>query len=282
MNKLILLPTTRQQLDHFTSAPSHALLLLGPSGSGKQALAQATAEALLDVPQLETYPYSTIVRAKPDATAIGIEAIRELEQFLALKVPRRHSPNRIVVIEDAHQLTIEAQNALLKTLEEPPQGTVLILTAHHEQALLPTIRSRTQALHVGKPERAALENHFNTFEAAAIKQAYAVSGGLPGLMHALLNEADHPLTQATAQARQLLSQSTYERLLMVDTLAKQKPLATDLAFILQQMAHVSLQTAAGPAANSWQKVLMAAHTASEALAVSAQPKLVLTQLMLSM
>jgi len=101
-------------------------------------------------------------------------------------------------------------------------------------------------------------------------------------MHALLYESEHPLLLATDHARRLLSQSAYERLTMVDELAKQKMLAIDICAILQHMAHLSLQTASGPVAKRWESVLKAAYEAGESLSVSAQPKLVLTKLMLSL
>jgi len=86
---------------------------------------------------------------------------------------------------------------------------------------------------------------------------------------------------ATERARQLLSQTTYQRLLMVDELSKQRQLALDVTTILQQMAHVSLQNAKGEAANKWQAILKASYEAAEALSGSAQPKLILTKLMLN-
>ncbi|HMH31324.1 MAG TPA: hypothetical protein VK534_02505, partial [Methylomirabilota bacterium] len=151
------------------------------------------------------------------------------------------------------------------------------------QSLLPTIRSRAQSIPVNKPNRDTLTDYFGKdFGSGQVKQAYAISGGLPGLMNALLSEEDHPLVLATEKARQVLSSNAYERLLMVDELAKQKALAADTTFILQQMAHVSLQTVTGPAATKWQTVLAASYKASEALANSAQPKLTLTNLMLSL
>jgi hypothetical protein len=100
-------------------------------------------------------------------------------------------------------------------------------------------------------------------------------------MSALLEQTEHPLLFATQQARQLLSQSAYERLLSVDELSKQRQLALDTMFILQQMAHVSLQSAAGETADKWQAVQAASYQAAEALAASAQPKLALANLMLS-
>jgi DNA polymerase-3 subunit delta' len=285
MKQLMLNPLTKQQVGAFIANPSHALMLVGPTGSGKHTLAVNLAETLLALPDgsFDDHPYTLLV-APEDGKTIGIEAARQLEQFLTLKVPGTSTHDRIIIIEDAHLLTTEAQNALLKTLEEPPEGTVLILTVSHEQTVLPTIRSRAQAIPVGRLERGSLEAHFakQNFDKTSIDRAYAISGGLPGLMSALLSDADHPLVAATEKARELLSRSAYERLAMVDELAKQKPLALDTTVILQQMARLSLQTASGKAAQKWHNVLAASYEAGEALLSNVQPKLVLTKLMLSL
>jgi len=285
MNDLVIHPITRRQLEGFASAPAHALLLSGPAGSGKQTLAVRLSETVIGLPAngFAGYPYKMLIVSE-DGKAIGIETVREIEHFLSLKVPGRQSDHsRAIIIENAHLLSHEAQNALLKTLEEPPAGTFIILTADNEKALLPTIRSRVQSIPVKRPGRAAIEAYFQFLELdpKAVKQAYAVSGGLPGLMLALLDQTDHPLTQATQYARQILSQPPYGRLLIVDELSKQRQLAIDTARILQQMASLSLQTATGRTADKWQAVLSAAYEAAEALANSAQPKLALTNLMLA-
>lgn len=284
LSELILHPTTRRKLENLIDAPPHAIMLVGPTGSGKQTLAASLSAAVLKLPSGEftDYPYKIIITAE-DGKSIGIDAVRQLEHFLSLKVPGRPGHNRAVIIDNAQHLSIEAQNALLKTLEEPPRGTFIILTLSNEQAVLPTIRSRAPSVTILRPERTALETRFqgHDFDAKAIEQAYAISGGLPGLMHALLEETDHPLKLATERARQLLSQSSFERLLTIDELAKQRQLAIDTAFILQQMAHVSLQTATGEAAVKWRTVLQAGYEAAEALSANAQPKLVLTNLALS-
>lgn len=285
MKDLILHPLTVRQLEKFTDMPSHALLLVGPTGSGKGALAAAVAEKILGLPKagFAEHPYGLCITPE-EGKAIGIEAVRQLEQFLALKVPGRTAFDRAVIIENAQLMTPEAQNALLKNLEEPPAGTLLILTVNHAQAVLPTIRSRAQSVTVGRLRREALEGHFtgHNYDPKAAAQAYAISGGLPGLMQALLDETEHPLIEATERARQLLSQSAYDRLLLADELAKERSLASDVAFILQQMAHVSLQSAEGRAARKWQTVLKASYEAEEALAGSVQPKLALTNLMLNL
>ncbi len=78
--------------------------------------------------------------------AVRIEIIRELIDD-KLNQTSSEKGGRIVVIVDAHHVLIEAANAFLKTLEEPPEETYLILTTHQPQQLLPTIRSRTQRVH---------------------------------------------------------------------------------------------------------------------------------------
>lgn len=283
MKQLLTNQYTQRLLDAYASAPAHALLLTGPTGSGKRSLAQHLAEQALNLSQgaFDDYAYGLSITPEKEGGSIGIEAIRNLEQFLALRVPRDVPLNRGAIIEQADNLTIEAQNALLKTLEEPPEGTVLILTASHQKALLPTIISRVQTIVVQRPEKEKVFGHFSeAFPEASIDQIYAISAGLPGLMHSLLEEEEHPLLKATGVARALLQQATYERLLQIDELVKDKGLASDTVYILQQMAHVSLQSATGATAKKWRAVLTASYEASEALRGNAQPKLVLTNLML--
>ncbi|MBI2036073.1 hypothetical protein HYT17_00335 [Candidatus Microgenomates bacterium] len=84
-----------------------------------------------------------IHRIKPE-NSIGIEEIRKLKITISLKPFK--SQTKAVVIEEAQKLTIEAQNALLKTLEEPPDHTIIVLTATNKELLLPTIVSRCQVI----------------------------------------------------------------------------------------------------------------------------------------
>ena len=273
-------PLTKRQLETFHKVPSHALILIGPTGSGKLTLARQLVEKILKLPtdSFADYAYGLTI-APVEGKAIGIESIRQLEHFLSLKVPSSQAINREVLIKNSHLLTIEAQNALLKTLEEPPEGTIIVLTTAQEKALLPTIRSRAVAINVRRPERGALLQHFDT---QGFDRIYALSGGLPGLMTSLVTDQEHPLKAATERARQLLNQSSYERLSSVDELSRQRTQTLDTLFILQNMAQLSLRKATGPTALRWQRVLQAAYSTQDALLRNVQPKLALTQLMLQL
>jgi hypothetical protein len=288
MPDLVLHGATQRELKQHAVHPTHALIIVGAEGSGKMAVAKQLACDILHLPDadaLEQYQYARIIA--PDGQSISIDPIRELLHFTKLKIAGKHAgTQRIIIVDQAHAMTIEAQNALLKLLEEPPAGTMLLLTANSTYGLLPTIRSRSQQLQVKQPERQQLFEYFTThgFDKQKVQQAYFMSGGLPGLMHALLVEADHPLIAAVQQARGLLQTKMFERLAQVDALAKQKPECLRVLFVLQQMAHAALEQAASKNSDTplrqWQKVLTAAYSAEQSLLASAQPKLVLTNLML--
>jgi hypothetical protein len=109
-------------------------------------------------------------------------------------------------------------------------------------------------------------------------------------MQALLGDADHPLRQSVQQARQILQGTQFERLSLVDGLSKDKPAALQMLFVLQQMARAAIEQSAQndsvgrparPQIERWHKVLHATSEAQQAYTVSAQAKLTLTHLMLS-
>ena len=281
MNNIAIHPSTQTQIDNIIENVPQGMLLVGPRGIGKKTLAIKLAEKLLDIEDFEVFS-SGLVITPEDGKSIKIEAIRQLQKFLTLKVISNKLPNRAVIIDEAQTLTLEAQHALLKTLEEPPIGTILILTTTNEYSLLPTIKSRLQLISVTRPLKSTMEQKYSDVSPEKFSKAYAVSSGSPGLLHALITDEQHPLLEATEVARKLLSQPAYGRLLLIDELSKKRELVSNLLLILQQMSHVGLSAAKGNSAIKWQRVLSASYDASEALAKNAQLKLVLSNLMLNM
>ncbi len=283
MDDLILHQATRTQAGHFIARPSHALLLTGPAGIGKTSVAEALAAEVLGV-QLASHPYHLVIR--PDGLSISIEAIRQLQKFLQLKTLGEKPLRRSIIVEYAHQMTTEAQNAFLKLLEEPPEDTLVILTANSSRGLLPTILSRVQTITVNAPEEAQLQP---MLEASAKdentrKQAFFLSGGLPGLLHALLNEEEHPLFASVARAKEILTKEPFERLAMVDSLSKEKDSALAVAGALDRIAQAGLNGAAAKGDTArikqWHKVRKASLEAQDGLRKSANAKLTLDNLFL--
>lgn len=288
MNGTPLHPKTVEHLQQFLASPAHAVLLVGPAGVGKGSLATTLTKQLLDLDDhaLGSYQYLTRLETKGDS--ISIEAIRDLQHFLQLKTIGDRPIRRVAIIEYADRMTHEAQNALLKMLEEPPADTMLVLTANNTHALLTTILSRLQRIAVREPLEAELRAYFaKNHDSKAIDQAFFLSGGLPGLMQALLEgAADHPLFMAVEQAKSLLQQSTFDRLVAVDALSKKKDDVVHVLYALLRIAQTGM-TQAGRRGDQarikrWYQIVTAVHATLETLAVHGNTKLALTNLMLSM
>lgn len=126
-----------------------AILLDGANGLGLEILSFWMAEKLLESDNKE-HPDIKLIQLEEKATQVKIDQIRGLTKFLSLKA--FNGPYKVGIIEAAETMNINAQNALLKTLEEPPEFTVLILIVHQKGRLLPTILSRCQVWRVEADE----------------------------------------------------------------------------------------------------------------------------------
>jgi len=283
---IVLHPAASQQLDNFLRSPTHAVLLSGHQGSGKTIVAAALAAQLLGVAlaDLDRHAYYRLVA--PEKGGISIEQVRELTKFFRLKVPGEAAVARLAIIQDAELMGVEAQNALLKLLEEPPLDSVLILTSSQAGRLLPTIRSRTQILQLPSPDAAALRQHFMTagYTPAAVSAAVLRAGTNVAEAERILQAADQADSTVTL-VKQALGGATYDRLLLVDGPLKPKEAAVAFVDTLATIALASLEAAAAKGAGTvsrWQAVLAAAHLAQESLAHSGNVKLVMTELMLAL
>lgn len=133
--------------------PGQTYLLVGPSGIGKKLTAVGLAQALL-CPQsprgcgkcpscfrVAQGHHEGLKTVTSQGVQIKIEQAKDVLEFLSL---RSLSGNRVIIIDQAQSLNPQAANALLKTLEEPPEGTFFFLIAPSVAGLLPTIRSRSR------------------------------------------------------------------------------------------------------------------------------------------
>lgn len=227
-SELLLHSKTLKQVSDYLQKPSHGLLVAGLPGSGKYALAKEIASSLLGLKapaMLDSYPYYYELNLPDTKSEIPIELVRNLIKKLHLRTTGSGDIRRAVIIEDANYLSTEAQNSLLKTLEEPPVDTVLILTAPSGNSLLPTIVSRLHKLQVySVDQESAIRFYSKIYDRKAIESAWALSGGAAGLLSALLQEDQtHPLKASVQAFKDFLSADKYSRLILLDKMDKDKP-----------------------------------------------------------
>jgi len=136
----------------------HAYLFSGPRGTGKTSTARILAKVLNCEQVVDGEPCGTCASCQAiehgssfdvfeldAASNNGVEAIRSLIEKAQLGSPGR---TKVYILDEVHMLTAGASNALLKTLEEPPDHVVFVLATTDPQKVLPTIKSRTQHFEV--------------------------------------------------------------------------------------------------------------------------------------
>ncbi len=229
----------------------HAYLLSGPKGVGKSALARAFAKALCcpnvlagdrsrpcgacrvcrnierdSHPDVELFSLETqaMLAEKPGRGAtLTIETIRRLRASAAL-LPLE-SERRLLIVDDAETLLEPAQQALLKTLEEPPRGVTLVLLADEPDVLLETVRSRCQEIAVRPIAQAAVEQalHSKGVEPKLAADLASLSRGCAGW--ALAAVLDERLLAARRGERESavgwLASSRYDQLVTAFRLGEQ-------------------------------------------------------------
>ncbi len=282
MKGLLLHPRTRQQFDQFTKTGNHALLITGQPGAGKETTALLFAQELLGGKSLDLQPYFKHVI--PESNSVSIEQIRQLHSFVQLKTTGQETIRRVVVISQADTMADEAQNALLKLLEEPPVDTVLILTAIDAGKMRQTILSRVQTVSIDRIAASdATEYFIAKHDAKDIAWAHALSDGQVGLMTALLSgKSEHAVAQQIEIAKQILAASVFDRLCRVDEIGKSKDLLPDFMYACKRICISALESAAKKGASqqvtAWHKRLSVVVDAEDGLRTNVSPKLLLTDL----
>ncbi|MCP5145686.1 MAG: DNA polymerase III subunit delta' [Gammaproteobacteria bacterium] len=206
---------------------AHGLLLRGRAGVGKGRFAQLLAQSLLcESPADDGLPCSRcrscnlfvagshpdFLVAQPEETgkALPIDSIREVSQFFALT--SHYGRHKVAIITPAEAMQRGAANALLKTLEEPPAGAVLLLVSHVANRLPVTVRSRCQSIVLDLLDRTQAVDWLCGQGGADRAQAEAVlsvSNGAPLPALAMLEEGEQPpITTLIEQLAELAEGAT--------------------------------------------------------------------------
>ena len=198
----------------------HGWLLTGPRGVGKASFAQAAARELVGAPSHAEHHTDilTLTQGPKDdkeerkraegkpfelSRSIRIAQVREMQHRLTTR-PTAGS-RRAIIIDPADDLERNAANALLKSLEEPPQGTFFLLVAHSPARLLPTIRSRCRVLRFHAVPSAQMDGLLARLAPSADQAtrdaAIAAAAGSPG---AALSFVDMELGMIAPLMREIL------------------------------------------------------------------------------
>jgi DNA polymerase-3 subunit delta' len=260
---------------------AHAYLFLGPDGIGKRQVARGLAEALFCTTRTETSLTACGACAScrqvqagshPDLFEIGCpEGKRELPIDLLVGPKERRGreglchdlamrpmagDRRVAIIDDADRMNDESANALLKTLEEPPVGSVLVLVSTEFEPILPTIRSRCQPLWFSPLPAQDVEGILRN-EGVAAESARAAAdacGGSPATARGLLDPAISRIRQT------------------VESGLKRRPLEpASLAAAVIEVVEEGAADAFGQRENAGWAVRFAAETFRSTLADNSQP-----------
>ena len=199
------LEAARATIDAMGSRLPHGLLIQGPGGCGEPLLAEHLVRRILsledDRPAREIAHPDLRWVATEDAAFIVVDQIRAVSDFLVQR-PQR-GPSKLVVIDEAERMNPNAANALLKSLEEPPADSFVVLVTSASERLLPTVRSRCQSVAVQAPDTKQatqwlVEQGIDTTVAEHFTLEY---GGAPYHILQAVQREQEPLWPALMQAR---------------------------------------------------------------------------------
>jgi len=172
----------RLQGFHDTGSLSHAHLIAGEDGNGKSLVAKELSLLILDKNIDRDYIDIIPFRAGKDKNSIGIDDIRDLIEETN-KRPYE-GDKKVIIIYEGEKMTVQAQNALLKTIEEPPSGIHIIILSRDLNAILETIKSRCQIHMLWKLDSTDMEDFlefkYPHMEKDKINQIVSFSDGIPG------------------------------------------------------------------------------------------------------
>lgn len=171
---------------------SHAYIFQGSDGLGKKVLAYNLAQTLCCLNQgteackeceacvqIETQNSPDLVFIEPDGNSIKREQIDKLQKDLMVKP---FGYKKVIIIESADMMTIQAQNTFLKTLEEPPAYAVIIMLVTNSYRLLPTILSRSQIISFYPLNKQIILEHIKENYKIANEEAELISNYSSGII----------------------------------------------------------------------------------------------------
>jgi|AntRauTorckE6833_2_1112554.scaffolds.fasta_scaffold22446_2 DNA polymerase-3 subunit delta' len=219
---------------------SQAYLFVGPEGVGKFSLAKLFAEALnkgfaemnednflkklknIDVDILE--PEVVEKKSQIKYKNIEIDDLREAQKNLSLYPSA--GKKRLLIINNAHSMTISSQNSILKTLEEPSSTAIIILVTHREGDILETIKSRCQKTNFGLVALSEIKEGFlKKVPDSEIEKVVMFSMGRPGEAEKIIEDKKYlkEKNDCAEELKNIVGMSVLERMDMAERYSKNIP-----------------------------------------------------------
>ena len=205
---------------HEQNRLAHAYLISGPAGSGKQQLAADLASLVNGTPADEVFSAKAreIFVARPESKSrrIVIEQIRNLEHTLQMRAA--NGRRKVAIVSDADRLQPQAANAFLKTLEEPPKDSLLLLLSALPEALPETILSRCIAIPLARDgqleardeekELVKLLQQVSRQQSWTIQFAYRLAQEFQRLLRSVREDVKHETDEALKQEQARYKEAT--------------------------------------------------------------------------
>lgn len=166
---------------------SHAHLIIGPDGLGKSIIARTFALSILskDINK----DYVDIINYKPTKSSFGVDEVRKIIEEVSKKP--YEGDKKVIIIHKGEKLTTQAQNALLKTIEEPPKGVYIIILSESLELMLETIKSRCQVYklpHLNKSQMEEYIQKLGVLDENKRLTLLAYGEGIPGRAERILKD----------------------------------------------------------------------------------------------
>ncbi|KHD35413.1 DNA polymerase III subunit delta' [Clostridium acetobutylicum] len=168
----------------------HAIMLCGEDGIGKSIVAKEIAAKLLNKTEIKEYADLIEWKILNDKKSISVDQVRKIIEEVNKKPYEGN--NKLIVVHDMDYMTIQGQNAFLKTIEEPPLGVYIILLCQSQGRVLDTVRSRCQIYKLNRLDeyemRKFISGTYNVTNEDEMRTLLAFSDGIPGKVDDFLND----------------------------------------------------------------------------------------------
>lgn len=274
---MILNDITRNWVGAYIKRPSAAIIIEtnGDDNTGSEIA------AYIHKNLKSTNKQPLIVENYEKNKSIGIDDIRSIQSTLFLKANKSEGISRMMVIDRAERLTVEAQNALLKLIEELPRSTVICLSVRSSSTLLDTIRSRCFIIPVLpiSMEQAMNWAQQNEHDEAKAKRAFSISEGNYTLYKELLADDNHALFYEIKNAKDFFASTVFRRQKMLE-ISVDKQNDTEL-FLKSLMLSAKAAMRSAPsikAKNRWKSIIEELLITQSMLDANVSTKLALLRL----